>query len=540
MNKHAHPTTLPAHVLRAIRSGPIPEVREWRHLKVRDMTLAEKIMAFGERHLKVPDGPKRGQKIEMALFQEVWLRAVFDNPVPTRNAILSIARRNGKTFLLAVIILAIICGPLQEENINVASAANSRDQAGIIFKQMTQVITHSPDIQPLVYMVPSAKMLKGLKMGTTYHAMSAEAKTGHGQSLKYVVLDESGQIKGPSNDYVEMLTTSQGSYDNPLFITISTQSPSDADYLSVMIDDATRADDPSIVCHVYESPKEFDLMDPEGMLSANPGLDIFRSRSDLEAQLQKAMRLPALAAGAENLLLNRRVAQENLFISPQVWKRNSAPPTPSLFNTQPTVLALDLSNRNDLTAAVLAAKDPETNNIHLLPYVFCPARGIEDRSRRDRAPYDAWVQQKLMYPIGGDSMDYDQITAFLSAEFKSKGIEPISVEFDQWRIDVFKKSAEAAGFCSLAVWNAVGQGYKSMSPRCETFLSLCLEGRINHGGHPLLTLGAAHAIATKDPAGSIKLDKAKATQRIDALVAAVMAVFPLASKTEASDITWWV
>lgn len=534
---------LPEHVTRAIVSGPTPKLRKFRHLPVEKLSRAEKVILFAETHLRIPDGQHAGQPLKLDVFQEAWLRAVLDNPNGTRTAILSIARRNGKTFLLAVLILAILCGPLAELNITCASAANSRDQASLLFRMMHQMILQSPDISDVLHVTPSSKEIRGLVLNTTYYAMSAEAKTGHGRSLKYIVLDESGQIRGPSTEYTEMLRTSQGSYSDSLFATISTQSPSDADYLSIMIDDAIRSQDKHTVCHLYTSPPDFELTDPRGMLYANPGLDVFRSKSDLENQLNQAKRLPAMQAGTENLLLNRRVAQEQLFMSPAVWRKNNTAPDLEVFRYQQTAVGLDLSARNDLTAAVAAALNPEDNSVHLLPFVFCPTHGIEERSRRDRAPYATWVKQGQLVPIGGESMDYEQIIQALVERFDYYGIEPTTIEFDRWRIDDFKKQADKQGFAQMAAWNPVGQGFKDYGPRCEAFTSLMLEGRVRHGGHPLLNMAAQNAIAVMDPAGSVKLDKSKATQRIDPLVAAIMAAYAVTegkAATLGSDLSWMV
>jgi phage terminase large subunit-like protein len=407
---------LPKHIAQAIKSGPIPVTRDFRKLSIKNLTKAEKVILFAERHLRVPDGLKAGEPIHVELFQEIWLRAVLDNPHGTRDAVMSIARRNGKTFLVSLIVLAALVGPLAEDNIVVASAANSRDQAALIFKMMDQMIKKAPTIQPLVHVIPSAKEIRGLSKGTTYYAMSAETKTGHGRSLKYIILDESGQINGPTSEYVEMLRTSQGSYENPLFATISTQAAADGDYLSIMIDDAERSNDPHTVCHVYSSPKELPLLSEEGMLASNPGLDVFRSRADLISQLEKAERLPTLQAGAENLLLNRRVAQEALFLSPAVWRRNSAMPDLEVFQKNTVAVGLDLSGRNDLTAAVLAAAD-DKGDVHLRPYTFTPSRGIRERAQRDRTPYELWVDQGFLVPIGGESIDYNQVAEYLRDEF---------------------------------------------------------------------------------------------------------------------------
>ncbi len=148
-----------------------------------------------------------------------------------------------------------------------------------------------------------------------------------------------------------------------------------------------------------------------------------------------------------------------------------------------------------------------------------------------------------MTPLGGETMDYSQISEWLRDHLDDLSIEPTTVEFDRWRIDIFKAAAQEAGFASYAEWRPVGQGFKDFSPRCETFASLALEGKLRHGSHPLLNMSASNAIAVRSPAGDVKLDKSKASQRIDPLIAAVMAVHAVAdgaAETLGDDLSWWV
>ena len=527
---------LPKHVKRAIVCGPKPKIRDWRAIclagEEEKLTKAERVLAFAESTLVVPDGIKAGQPLELDIFQEAFIYAVFDNPHHTTDAVMSIARRNGKTFIIAIIILAFLIGPLAVPYTNIASAANSREQAALIFKMMTNMIQLSEELTDSTKVVPSAKSIVGLVMNTEYFAMSAEAKTGHGKSLYVVVLDESGQIVGPTNDYVEMLSSSQGSYDEPLFITISTQAPSDADYLSTVIDDAEQAQPKQTVCHVYRAPEDADLLEEKYWKLANPGLDTFRSRKDIRKQMKKASRLPALEAGARNLLLNQRVSTNTLWLSPNVWKQGSGAVDIEVFRNNPVSVGIDLSQRNDLTAAVAAAQDGDTGIVHLLPFVFCPGEGVRARAARDRAPYDVWVKNGQMFTVGTKTIDYDQFAATLRDMLDDLDIEVATIEFDRWRIEEYKKAAEREGFASFAEWNMVGQGYKDFSPRCEAFQNVLLDGRMRHGGHPLLNLAASNAIAVRDPTGSTKLDKTKSIQRIDPIVASVMAVFPVSEGGE--------
>jgi len=163
--------------------------------------------------------------------------------------------------------------------------------------------------------------------------------------------------------------------------------------------------------------------------------------------------------------------------------------------------------------------------VHLLPLVFTPADTVEERARIDRAPYPLFVREGQLIAVPGKVINYEWMALYLKQA--AKGMRLTRVAFDRWRIDELKRHAEAVGFAGGAEWQAFGQGFQSMSPALGNFETLLLETKLRHGAHPLLTMGASGAIAVRDPAGNRKLDKVRAKSRIDALVAAVMAVHSL-------------
>ena len=530
---------LPHHITTAIKTGPVPVIRDVHWLWDNDwqqLTKGEQVIVFAERNLIVATGMKKGQPLVLDDFQRAFFLSVLDNPGVTEIAVSSRARRNSKTYDIAVLIFAFLIGPLAEDNVTIASAAHSREQAAQIFGLMKKTIeiapkylarnpgSSFPDLSQHLHVVPSAKQITALANGSEYFAMSADATVGHGKDLKVVVFDESGQARGPSSDYIEMLMSSGGSNESPLFITISTQAPSDQDWLSTVIDDAIREEDPHTVVHLYTHPEDRDIMDQDAWVYSNPGIDQFRSRRDLEKGLERARRLPASQAGAMNLLLNMRVAQTGLWLGPEAWKACGQDIDLTVFRENLVAAGLDLSARQDLTAAVLAACGAD-GVVHLLPFVYCPLEGLEARTHRDRTPYATWVRDGQLIGLAGASMDYEQILEHLQGTVDELGITVSWIEYDRWRVDVAKAAAERVGAFSGAEWHEVGQGYRNFAPRTDCFERLLLNGQIAHGNHPLLTMAAANAIATQDPAGNKKLDKSKTTARIDPLVAAVMATF---------------
>jgi len=479
------------------------------------VTRGEKACRFITRYCVTPEGAGVGRPLELAPFQVDFIKAIYDNPKGTRRAILSLARKNGKTALIAAILLVHLVGPEAKQNAQLVSGAMSRDQAALVFNLAAKMVRLSPELSGLVRIMPSGKRLMGLPLNTEFRALAADGKTAHGLSPVLAILDEVGQVRGPQSDFVDAITTSQGAHDSPLLITISTQAANDADLLSQWIDDAQRSKDPRTVCHVYAAPKGCDLMDTEAWEAANPALGIFRSLDDLTEQMARAERMPSMSNTARNLLLNQRVSLDSPFISPDVWESCSAEPLPF---DGPVYAGLDLSARTDLTALAIVGKVQGVWQVQA--HFWTPEQGLFDRAKTDRAPYDVWAAQGYLTTTPGATVDYE-VVALDMAEILAD-LDVVAVAFDRWRMDILSKELERLGLDLPLVPH--GQGFKDMAPALDHLEAELLNARMAHGNNPVLTMCAANAVATKDPAGSRKLDKSRRTGRIDGIQALAMAM----------------
>lgn len=479
-----------------------------------EMTRGEKVIAFIHAYCRVPEGKLVGRPMRLDPFQQEFIKAVYDNPNGTRRAILSIARKNGKSGLIAALVLAHIAGPEARTNSQIVSGAQSRDQAALVFNLASKMVNLNPTLAKLVRIIPSGKRLIGLARNVEYKALAAEGKTAHGLSPVVIVFDELGQVKGAKDAFVEALETAQGAYDDGLQLVISTQAPTDADMLSIWIDDAVRSDDPHTVCRVYSADEDGDLSDPAQWEKANPALGSFRSRTELEQAAEKALRMPAFESSFRNLYLNQRVNMVSAFVSPLVWKQgNKAPDTLDGL----VYGGLDLSATTDLTALVLTCR--KNGVLHVHPYFWMPQDNVSEAAKRDRAPYDVWVSQGMLRTTPGKVIDYDFVARDIGQI--CAGLDIAKIGFDRWRMDRLKGAMERQGV-ELPL-ESFGQGYVSMSPALDALEADLLNMVVRHGGHPVLAMCAANAVAVPDPAGNRKLDKSKATGRIDGLVALAMA-----------------
>lgn len=494
------------------------------------MTRGERVIAFIERYCKVPEGKLIGQPVKLIPMQRRFILDVYDNPNGTSRGYLSIARKNGKTALIAGLVLAHLVGPEAVQNSQIVSGARSREQAALVYRLAEKMVNLNPDLSKIIKCTPSTKKLVGLTMNVEYHAISAEAGTAHGLSPILAILDEVGQIKGPHDSFVEAIETAQGAYENPLLIAISTQAATDADLFSVWIDDAVLSKDPNIVCHLYAAPEDCELDDRDAWAKANPALGIFRAQKDIENFSKRAMRQPSAENTFRWLYLNQRVEASAPFVSRSLWKSCGGPVIEE-FGDLPVFGGLDLSSVHDLTARVYVAPVVDKNNRivwNVKPRFWLPEFGLADKSKQDRVPYDVWKKEGFLDTTPGKTVDYEWVAQRIFEDCKVLKIQKIA--FDRWNWKHLKPWLEKAGFRpeqlegDKAIFVEFGQGFAQMSPALRDTEAALLEGRIAHGNQPVLTMCAANAVVNENPAGGRKLDKAKAKGRIDGMVALVMAM----------------
>jgi phage terminase large subunit-like protein len=483
-----------------------------------------------EDFCRIPEGKFVGRPVKLRPWQRGIICGIYDSP--TRRAVISFGRKNAKTTLSAFLLLLHLCGPESRANSQLFSAAQSRDQAAVLFALAAKVVRMSPDLAASVVIRDTAKQLACMELGTLYRALSAEASTAHGLSPAFVVHDELGQVRGPRSELYEALETAAGAQEEPLSIVISTQAPDDSDLLSILIDDAKSGADPRVKLFLYSAPDTLDPFSEEAIRAANPAFGDFLNATEVLAQAESARRMPARENAYRNLILNQRVREHSAFIARAVWEACGGAPDSDLLLTGRVWVGLDLSARNDLTALVKVAQDAD-RVWHVFPEFFAPAIGLAERAARDRTPYDLWSRDGLLMATPGASVDYRVIAERLCEICDDYDVAGIA--FDRWRIDVLQR--ELKDFGRELPMTPFGQGFKDMSPAIDVLESELLQGRVRHGGHLVLTNNAANCVVARDPAGNRKLDKAKATGRIDGMVALLMAIGPASAAAKPFEFT---
>lgn len=489
----------------------------------------------------MPDGALAGSRLHLREWQKDIIRQVYDPVGPdggrqVRQALLTMGRKNGKTALIGILCLAHLCGPAAVRNGELYSVAFDREQAAQVFKYMRGMVEQDEELSERLNIIHSTKKIADPVSGSVYHALSAEARSKHGKSSSFIIFDELAQF-GQDRELYDVMMTSRGAHADPLVWVISTQADNDEALFSELVDYGRRVEDgeiadPSFKAFIFEVPQEADAWDEAVWPRANPALGDFRSLKEMREVAEKAQRMPGQEAAFRNLYLNQRISAEGRFITPEVWKANAAEPDLDLFHDQECFGGLDLSKKNDLTALIFVTRTAD-GKWPVLPFFWTPGGNIRERSDRDRVPYDQWARDGYLLTTPGRVIDYAFIARKV-AELHGR-MNIAGIKFDRWKIDDFQRALLAEGVDAWIEGKDEpipgglrliphGQGFRDMNPAVEGLEDILLEGRLEHGNHPVLTMCAANVKVQNDPAGNRKFDKIKSTGRIDGIVALAMAL----------------
>jgi len=493
----------------------------------RNKARADRVIAFIEA-LTIPSGVGAGGPFKLRSWQKRFIRDIYELTNASggrlvRDAVLSMGRKNGKTALIAALVLVHLIGPESVANGEIYSGANDREQAAIIYKMVAQFVRADTELMAIARCIDSTKRVVCHGNGSFYRALSREAGTKHGLNPTFCIYDELAQAK--DRELYDTLNTAFGARDEPLFAVISTQSRDPEHILSELIDRGLRGGDPTIVCHLYAVPDEADPWDEANWKLANPAIGDFLTLDAVRKLAKQAQDSPSFEPSFRNLTLNQRVNMTPCLIAAKDWKA-CLKKDAFLREGEGIYLGLDLSATTDLTALVaVSAEDGD----RLDAWFWKPRELVQAHETRDRAPYERWITESHLIAAPGRDIDYDLIAlkiAELSEQYRILGIA-----YDRWRISVLLKSFARLGISAYYGENGEGirfvewgQGFRDMAPAVDA-LDKAVAGRtLAHRGHPLLTWCFSNAVATLDAAGNRKLDKSKARFRIDGAVAATMAL----------------
>lgn len=430
-----------------------------------------------------------------------------------------VPRKNSKTTFAAGLALEILFTD-DEQGAECYCGAADRDQATLLFGQAAAMVRKCPEMDSRVKIYATGKSIVYEETNSSFKAISAEAGTKHGYNSSFVALDELHAQR--DRELVDVLLTSTGSRRQPLVISTTTSDyqregsicNEKHDYASKVRDGII--DDPTMLPVIYEASLDDDWTDPEVWAKANPNLDKSISLDYIRRACEKAKETPTFENTFKRLHLNIRTEQDVRWLSIEKWDKCDFPELLEDLEGKECWAGLDLSSTTDLTALVLAF--PVDDKIALKPFFWVPGDNARKRERRDRAPYLTWARQGFIELTDGNVIDYDLIRKRIGELHEKYNIKQIAI--DRWAATQLITQLEGDGFDVMPF----GQGFHSMGAPTKEMEKLVLGEQLATGGHPVLRWCASNVTVEQNAAGDMKPNKAKSTERIDGIVAAIMAI----------------
>lgn len=491
-----------------------------------DKKKADRAVTFIE-NLKHTKGKWDGKPFWLLPWQEQIIRDVFgvvdeDGHRQFRTAYVEIGKKNGKSELAAAVALYLLYAD-NEPSAEVYGAAADRQQASIVFDVARRMVEKAPALYKRSKLSTASKRIVNYSNAGFYQVLSAEVGTKHGLNVSGLVLDE--VHAQPNRKLYDVLTKGSGdAREQPLYFLITTAGTDKESIcyelhqkaMDLMSD---RKIDPTFYPVVYGLSEEDDWHDEKNWYKANPSLGQTIKIERVRDMYREALDNPAEENVFKQLRLNMWVSSLTRFIPEQIFDLGNEPIDMSALVGRECYGGLDLSSTGDITAFVLAFPPrDESEKYILLPYFWIPEDTIPIRVRRASVPYDVWCQQGYIHATEGNVIHYGFIEKFI--ERLGEKYHIMDIAFDRWGATQMTQDLEGMGFTVVPF----GQGYASMSPPTKEFYKLMMEGRIIHGGNPVLRWMAGNVVVDTDPAGNIKCTKAKSPEKIDGIVAAIMAI----------------
>ena len=492
-----------------------------------DMDRAEKVLKFLQ-HLKHSKAPWAGQPFEPMPFQVDFIQKLYgtlreDGQRQYRQALLYLPRKNGKSFLASSLALYHLVADGKPGG-EVYMAAGSRDQASICFNQARDFVRSSKTLSKRLRVIEYSKRIIDTKTGSVLKALAADGGLAHGLNPTAIIADELHIWEGKrGRELWEALQTGFGAREEPLLLIISTAGYDRASIFYEVYEHAKKvaADpsvDPTFLPVLYEAGPDDDWLDINTWKKSNPALGVFRSLEDMRALANRAKQSPALENSFRRLYLNQWTSSETAWIPADRWAACGQLVVPEKLKGRECYGGLDLSATTDLSAFVLIFPDDnDPPNYTVLPYFWLPeARATAER--RDAVDYRAWARAGKIKLLPGDVLDQRLIKKDIQNLANQYRIREIA--FDRW--NAFQLAVELGEEGANMV--STGMGYASLSAPSKTLEEWVLSGRLNHGGHPVLTWCVGNVTLEQDAAGNIKPSKGRSVDRIDGAMALVLAI----------------
>ena len=470
-------------------------------------------------------GEWAGKRFWLLPWQERLVRDIFgivheDGTRQFRTAYVEIAKKQGKSELAAAIALYLLYAD-NEPSAEVFSAAADRQQASIVFDVAKRMVEMTPALNKRSKIMSAGKRIINYSNAGYYQVLSADVANKHGFSISGLCFDE--LHTQPNRQLWDVLTKGSGDARRQQLVLAITTAGSDKNsicyeqHLKALDILEGRKVDQTFYPVVYSVPEDADWADERNWYLANPSLGYTVQVDRMREAFQQAKENPAEENVFRTLRLCQWVGSDVRWIPEDVYDKGNLEIDMEKLKGRDCYAGLDLSSTSDITAFVMVfPPDEEGGKYTVVPHFWLPRETLSLRVRRDHVPYDIWERQGLFHVTEGNVVDYNFVRKTINELAEEFHICEIGV--DRWNATQLITDLEGDGFTMVPI----GMGFKDMSPGMKELYKLLLEGKIIHGGNPVLKWMAGNVVAEVDAAENIKPSKKKSTEKIDGIVAWIM------------------
>ena len=480
-------------------------------------------------YLRQSKGRWAGQPLVLEPWQQFVVGSTFgwkrrDGTRRFRRSYISVARKNGKTTLAAAIGLQLVDFD-GEPGAEVYVAATKRDQARLCWDEAARMVRQTPSLRRRIGIVDSRANMHVLETHSKFEALGADSDSLDGLNPHGVIIDELHAHR--DRRVVDVLETAMGARTQPLIVYITTAGVegesiyTETDNYARQVVQGLVQDDEWFV-YVATLDPEDDWTNPEVYGKANPNLGVTVQLEELIQERNRALAVPGRQNAFRRLRLNQRVQQAQRWLPVEEWDSCADPElTLDAFRGRQVFAGLDLASTRDIAALVLLAPvdDPDVDYV-MWEHYWVPQETILRRSREDAVPYDVWVEQGWMEATPGNITDYDVIRERIREYADDYGIGFVELAYDRWNANQLVTQLQNDGLLCVGF----GQGYASMAAPCRALEALIAGRRIRHRGNPVTRWMVGNVTVSQDPAGNLKPDRARSAEKIDGVVALLMAL----------------
>ena len=499
-----------------------------------DKQAANKAISFIETFITHTKGELTGKPFIL----EDWQKEIVGNIFGWKNketdlrkyrtVFIEVPRKNGKTTLCAAIGIYMLFAD-RERGAEIYAAAGDRNQAGIVFEIAKAMIANNVELSSRGKVFRNS--ITNESKGNFFQAISSDSKTKHGFNANCIIFDE--LHTQPNRDLWDTLTTSTGARREPLTIAITTAGYDRQSICYELYNYAKRVLDKSISDEsfypvIYEAEAEDDITSEEVWKKANPNYGISLRKDYMERESKRAIELPSYQNTFKRLMLNIWTESQTKWIGHDEWMECHQEVDYSTLEGKECWGGLDLASTRDLSAFVLVFN--VNGKFIVRPYIFIPKENAKKRSDRDGVNYVEWLRDGHVFGTEGDVQDYHFIRAKINELSKKYRIQ--SICYDRWNASQIVIDLQNDG----ANLDPFGQGFVSMSMPTKALEVEIIAKNIIHDNNPCLNWCLSNITIQEDPAGNIKPNKSKSVDRIDPIVALIMALGGYYSEDDGTSV----